>query len=86
MSIKSRVGNIAFALDCFLFSVATFGSSYPNESFSSAAWRSELYGKPYGKVRPLIDFITGTPNHCQLAYENAYRNLPPDELLKAVTM
>ena len=80
--IANRIINILFALDCFLFAVCTLGGSYPSESFSSAAWRGELTGKVYGKVRPWIDRgarLLGQNNHCQTAYERADLNLPPDE-------
>ena len=75
-----RLINILFSLDCFLFSICTLGSSFPYESFSSAAYRAELYGKFYGKARPLIDALFWfQPNHCQLAYFRAALNLPPDQ-------
>ena len=87
--IVNRVINILFALDCFLFAVCTLGGSYPSESFSSAAWRGELTGKVYGKVRPWIDrawaVLFGQRNHCQLAYERADLNLPPDERNRRTT-
>lgn len=74
-----RVINILFALDCFLFSLCTLGKAYPYESFSSAAYRAELHGSLYGKMRPIIDSIFFfQQNHCQKAYTYAKLNLPED--------
>ena len=76
-----RLTNVLFALDCFLFSLLTFGNSYPYESFSSAAYRAEKMGKFYGKARPAIDALfrlLGEVNHCERAYTNAKQNLPED--------
>jgi len=74
----SRLVNILFIADCFLFSLCTLGAAYPFESFSSAAWRAETRGLFYGKFRPLIDWIFGD-DHCQKAYECARLNLPDDQ-------
>jgi hypothetical protein len=79
-AIKERLINIAFAFDCFAFSLLTFGKSYPFESFSSAAYRAEKQGRLYGRARPLIDALLGR-YHCQQAYENAINNLPEDQRL-----
>jgi hypothetical protein len=74
----SRLVNILFAADCFLFSLCTLGVAYPFESFSSAAWRAEGKGLFYGKFRPLIDLAFGL-GHCRRAYELARLNLPEDQ-------
>jgi hypothetical protein len=75
----SRVVNILFIADCFLFSLCTLGAAYPFESFSSAAWRAETNGLFYGKFRPLIDALFWfQPGHCQRAYTRAKFNLPQD--------
>jgi len=77
-----RFINLLFALDCFLFSVCTLGGAYPFESFSSAAYRSELMGGFYGRVaRPLIDWLASPwqAAHCRTAYYRAKLNLPGDE-------
>lgn len=77
----NRVVNILFTLDCFLFSVATLGKSYPGESFSSAAYRAEKYGMFYGRSRKWIDKgfgLLGQVRHCQWAYDHAKDNLPED--------
>jgi hypothetical protein len=74
----SRLVNILFIADCFLFSLCTLGAAYPFESFSSAAWRAETKGLFYGKFRPLIDWVFGD-GHCQRAYDCALLNLPDDQ-------
>lgn len=83
VTVKQRLINVLFALDCFLFSLLTLGGSYPYESFSSAAWRAEGRGDFYGKARPLIDWlfrvILGQNDHCAKAYFGAKYNLPPDQ-------
>jgi hypothetical protein len=78
MTLRERLTNMAFALDCFLFSVCTLGKSYPSESFSSAAFRAEQMGLFYGKVRPAIDAVFGK-GHCAEAYIHAKLNLPEDQ-------
>jgi hypothetical protein len=77
----ARLVNIIFAADCFLFTLATLGGSYPYESFSSAAWRAEERGMFYGKFRPAIDWLFKwhKSNHCEWAYNNAKFNLPEDQ-------
>lgn len=78
--MKDRIINILLALDCFLFSLLTLGRAYPFESFSSAAWRAERHGWPYGRVRPIIDRLFWfDPGHCRRAYEQAKLNLPVDQ-------
>ena len=78
----NRISNIIFTLDCFLFSIATLGKSYPFESFSSAAYRAEINGRFYGKIRPIIDSgfkLLGQMEHCKDAYMKAKFNLPEDQ-------
>ena len=77
----SRIINILFTLDCFLFSLCTLGKSWPGESFSSAAYRAEEMGIWYGKARPVIDWLfgwLGQKAHCANAYVSAKLNLPED--------
>lgn len=77
----TRIVNILFTLDCFLFSLCTLGSAYPAESFSSAAYRAELHNRFYRHARPLIDglfSLLGQRDHCRVAYESAKLNLPED--------
>ena len=68
--MMQRVINILIALDQFLFCLVTLGSSAPDETASSAAYRLELQGRLPGKVfRPLIDKIMFfDPDHCRKAY------------------
>lgn len=78
-SLRQRIVNVLFSVDCLLFTVCTLGQSYPYESFSSAAWRATLHGRWYGRVRVLLDAVFWfDPNHCQMAYERAIFNLPED--------
>lgn len=81
--MKERFINVIFSLDCFLFSLATLGGSYPFESFSSAAWRAEGMGKFYGRARKHIDaiwlFCFNQTDHCANAYFRAKLNLPEDQ-------
>jgi hypothetical protein len=81
--MRERILNVLFALDCFLFALFTLGGSFPSESFSSAAWRSENMGGWYGRIfRPVIDWVArklGQVDHCKSAYYRAKLNLPPDE-------
>jgi len=66
----SRIINFLICVDQLLFCVITLGSSAPDETISSAAYRLELQGRLPGKVfRPLIDKIMFfDPDHCRKAY------------------
>ena len=77
----NRLIKIIFMLDCFLFTLLTLGAAYPFESFSSAAYRGELNGRLYGRMRPVIDWLASwaQTEHCKKAYERAEFNLPPDQ-------
>lgn len=79
-----RALNILFLFDCLLFSVCTLGQSYPFESFSSAAWRSQGCGGLYGRLfKPAIDWVFlvffNQHEHCANAYFRAKLNLPEDQ-------
>lgn len=80
--MRQRILNILVALDSFLWTLLTLGVGHPGETFSSAAYRAELRNQFYGKARPVIDWLFSwlEDNHCQLAYDYAYRkrNLPED--------
>lgn len=81
MTLRERVLNVLFSFDCFTFSLITFGRAYPFESWSAAAWRAENMGKAFGMARPVIDAffrLFGETDHCRKAFENAYKNLPPE--------
>ena len=84
IQLLTRLQNLLIALDQFLFCVLTLGAAYPDETASSAAWRSELQGKWQGKLfRPCIDFILAPlqKDHCRKAYESEMLGLqlPPDQ-------
>ena len=65
-----RIINLLICIDQLVFCIITLGSSAPDETISSAAYRLELQGRLPGKVfRPLIDKIMFfDPNHCRKAY------------------
>jgi hypothetical protein len=87
--MSARLVRVLYALDCFLFVLCTLGAAHIGESFSSAAWRSELTGGWYGRIaRPLIDWLAsllGDPNHCQRVYLTAYQDLPDDMQTNQIT-
>ena len=68
--MKQRVINLLICIDQLLFCVITLGSSAPDETISSAAYRLELQGRWPGNVfRPLIDkLMFFDPDHCRRAY------------------
>lgn len=69
--MKKRFINFLICIDQLLFSIATLGSSYPDETASAAAYRLEKSGKLAGRIfRPLIDrLMFFDPLHCKVAYE-----------------
>ncbi len=71
MRLRSRLINVLVALDQFVFSLITLGSSAPDESMSAAAFRLESKGKLAGRIfRPLIDALFFfDPMHCRRAHE-----------------
>lgn len=83
LTAMSRILNVLIALDQFLFCLLTLGGSFPDETASSGAWRSEQQGRWQGKLfRPLIDWLFWPiqRDHCMHAY-NSERNklqLPRD--------
>lgn len=73
IQLLTRLQNLLIALDQFLFCVLTLGAAYPDETASSAAWRSELQGKWQGRFfRPVIDWLFWLvqKDHCRKAYES----------------
>lgn len=77
----ARALNLLLTIDCMVLSVVTLGKAWPGESISSAAYRAETLGLPFGRARPVIDFLFFfQPNHCYLAWLGAKnkRNLPDD--------
>lgn len=79
--MSQRIAHILIALDQLLFVLCTFGVGFPNETFSSAAWRGERDGRIAGQFfRPIIDVLFWfDPEHCKNAYLNVARGrqLPP---------
>lgn len=67
-----RLINFLICVDQLVFSVITLGSSAPDETISSAAYRLEQQGRLPGKIfRPLIDAIMFfDPLHCRISYES----------------
>ncbi|NDD55947.1 DNA helicase UvrD [bacterium] len=82
MAAVNRLLNIIIALDQLAFALLTLGSSAPDETMSSAAYRLERAGKWQGKLfRPVIDFLFSMfeHEHCKKAYlaELNRNQLPP---------
>jgi len=69
--INRRIVNLMICVDQLAFSIITLGSSAPDETISSAAYRLEQQGRLAGRVfRPLIDGILFfDPYHCRRAHE-----------------
>lgn len=82
LNLLQRVGRVLYSWDCSLFMTLSLGSAHVGESFSSAAWRSELNGGWYGKIfRPVIDYLARLlkdPDHCRRVYLTAKKDLPED--------
>ena len=56
--MKTRLLRVLIALDIFVFALLTLGGAKRNETFSGAAWSTELDHKWQGRVfRPLIDWL-----------------------------
>ena len=67
--MKRRALNLLIALDQFAFCILTLGHSDPDETMSSAAYRMEMDGKPFGFMRPVIDALFWfDPDHCKNSY------------------
>jgi hypothetical protein len=66
-----RIVNILVALDQLIYVLITLGYGMPDETLSSAAYRSERDGRILGRVfRPLIDALFFfQPGHCKIAYD-----------------
>ena len=73
--MKQRILNILIAFDQLVYVLVTFGYGMPDETLSSAAWRTERDGRLGGKIfRPFIDWIfTIQPDHCHRAFQNERR-------------
>lgn len=84
MKLKRRILHLLIAVDQLVYVVITLGAGFPDETLSSAAYRLELRGAPWGRFwRPVIDWLLATieQNHCQQAYNAERRRLqsPPDQ-------
>ena len=82
--MKQRVRNLLISVDQFIYVWISFGNGLPDETMSSAAWRTEQKGKLFGKIfRPVIDWIFrrfGEDDHCFKSYmSEKYRTHLPDE-------
>jgi hypothetical protein len=64
-ALKSYLLNVMFAADVLL--CAVFGGP-ALATCSAYAFRLELHGKPWGFMRPVIDWMF-SPGHCEEAYE-----------------
>lgn len=81
--MRQRILNLLTALDQFVYVVITLGRGFPDETLSSAAWRSEQKGRIFGCVfRPLIDALLRPieRDHCYVAFlaERRRLQLPPE--------
>lgn len=81
--MKDRIINLLIAIDQLLYVLITLGEGMPDETMSSAAYRTEQKGLPLGSFfRPLIDRIFWfSPKHCEQAFNAERRRiqLPPEE-------
>lgn len=69
--MRRRVLNIAIAFDQLAYVLITFGDGLPDETISSALWRTEQDGKCFGKIfRPIVDWLFKPveKEHCKLSY------------------
>lgn len=83
-----RLRNILIAFDQLIYVLLTLGWGMPDETMSSAAWRSEQTGKVLGSFfRPLIDrMFWYEPNHCKKSFDaERRRSQLPEELRVGVT-
>lgn len=81
--MKQRLLNLFTAFDQLAYVLVTLGYGYPDETLSSAAWRSEQNGRIFGRIfRPLIDALLRPieREHCYQAYlaERRRLQLPGD--------
>lgn len=82
--MRQRVLHILIALDQLIYVLITLGWGYPDETLSSAAFRSERNGRLWGRImRPVIDFLLSPleREHCYQAYLAEKQRLQqPEEL------
>lgn len=82
--MKQRILNILIGVSQFIYVWISFGNGLPDETMSSAAWRTEQKGKLFGRIfRPAIDWIFrrfGEDDHCFKSYlSERYRIHLPEE-------
>ena len=71
MNIKRRLWNVLVSIDQLFYVLVTLGYGNPDETLSSAAYRTEKDGKLLGKFfRPIIDWLFSwkEENHCHDAF------------------
>lgn len=69
--MRRRILNIAIAFDQLAYVLITLGDGLPDETISSALWRTEQDGKRFGKIfRPIVDWLFKPieKEHCKLSY------------------
>lgn len=84
---RSRLLNILISVDQLFYVLVTLGRGLPDETLSSAAWRTEQEGKWFGRIfRPVIDalFWLVERDHCLRSYESElyrrhFRSIRPKE-------
>jgi len=67
----TRLLNILIAIDQLVYVLITLGKGQPDETLSSAAFRTERDGRILGRIfRPIIDtlFRPFEKNHCRNSY------------------
>ena len=80
--MAERILRCLIVLDSLVAVWGTLGSAHPGETLSSMAYRSELKGGYWGRMRPLIDWLFSPleADHCRASYYYAKLklNLPED--------
>lgn len=79
--IKRRALHLFIAVDQLAYVVITLGDGFPDETISSALYRTERDGKRFGKLfRPVVDFLFSPieKDHCKVSYlAEIYRTQAP---------
>lgn len=76
--MKRRILNLLIALDQLFYVILTLGHGFPDETLSSAAYRTESQGKILGRIfRPVIDWIFSPieSEHCRKSFDSEIRRL-----------
>lgn len=83
----NRILNLLIAIDQLVYVIVTLGVGMPDETMSSAAWRTEQQGRVFGKFfRPIIDFLFAPlqAQHCYQAFLAERRRAQMPNKLKGV--